>query len=113
MPSAAPAWCPRCQTPHSDGCAARLREQRKALDLRRGTAAARGYGSQWQRIRARYLAQNPLCVRCLANHRTEVAVVVDHVVPKSQGGTDDASNYQALCVPCHNRKTAREDRARG
>ncbi len=38
-----------------------------------------------------------------------VASVVDHVVPIKDGGERfDAANLQALCVSCHNRKTATE-----
>jgi 5-methylcytosine-specific restriction endonuclease McrA len=33
------------------------------------------------------------------------AIVPDHVIPLSAGGTDDESNLQALCKPCHDRKT--------
>jgi len=31
---------------------------------------------------------------------------VDHIVPVALGGTDDLSNLQALCKPCHRRKTS-------
>lgn len=30
---------------------------------------------------------------------------IDHVIPLAIGGADDRSNYQALCEPCHDRKT--------
>jgi 5-methylcytosine-specific restriction endonuclease McrA len=33
---------------------------------------------------------------------------VDHITPKAQGGTDDLSNLQSICDPCHAEKTARE-----
>ncbi len=34
----------------------------------------------------------------------------DHIIPVSQGGTDDEDNLQTLCQPCHNRKTMEEER---
>ena len=41
------------------------------------------------------------------------ARVVDHVVPVKDGGARYlANNLQALCVSCHNRKTARESAGR-
>jgi 5-methylcytosine-specific restriction endonuclease McrA len=30
---------------------------------------------------------------------------VDHVIPLHKGGKDDESNFQTLCVMCHDRKT--------
>jgi 5-methylcytosine-specific restriction protein A len=33
---------------------------------------------------------------------------VDHRIPLAEGGTDDASNLQWLCVDCHRQKTERE-----
>lgn len=36
---------------------------------------------------------------------------VDHIINIAEGGTDDDSNLQALCIPCHKAKTARESAA--
>ena len=68
----------------------------------------RGYGSAWDKLRAAKLAADPLCAPCLALGRTTAATHVDHVTPKSRGGTDDWSNVQSICAPCHKDKTARE-----
>ena len=62
-------------------------------------------GWAWQQLRARWLAEHPLCVRCEAKGRTVVATSLDHILPRSQGGTDDASNLQGLCATCHTTKT--------
>lgn len=35
----------------------------------------------------------------------------DHIVPRSQGGSDDLSNRRGLCGPCHQVKTLAEARA--
>ena len=77
----------------------------------RGTSAQRGYGSRWQRARKTYLAKHPLCVRCEQGGRTEPATVVDHVTPHKGDWTLfwDSGNWQPLCKPCHDQKTARED----
>lgn len=37
---------------------------------------------------------------------------VDHIIPVAEGGTDDVTNAQAVCRPCHKAKTKLE-RARG
>lgn len=49
-----------------------------------------------------------LCEECERNGAVSFGVEVDHIVPVSQGGSDEISNLQLLCIPCHRRKTARE-----
>lgn len=34
---------------------------------------------------------------------------VDHRIPLAQGGSDEASNLQWLCIDCHRAKTEREN----
>jgi 5-methylcytosine-specific restriction enzyme A len=58
----------------------------------------------WYKVRAEYLRAHPHCERC-----GDVATDIDHITPRSQGGTDDWSNLQALCHSCHSHKTARYD----
>jgi len=73
----------------------------------RPSASRRGYDVRWQRYRAWYLAQHPLCEHCKARGRVVAASVADHVIPLSAGGAHcTESNTQALCAGCHNRKTA-------
>lgn len=79
-------------------------------DARRGTAASRGYGGRWQRLRLMFLRANPLCAHCLEAGRVSAATDVDHVLARRNGGTDDWDNLQPLCHSCHSRKTARENR---
>lgn len=78
---------------------------RRAPDNRRPSAAARGYGRRWQRLRRMYLRSNPLC-----EHEgcDQAATDVDHIKPRSQGGTDEWENLQALCHSHHSQKTAKE-----
>lgn len=67
--------------------------------------------ARWRNARKQFLALNPLCVRCKAQGRITTATVVDHVRPHKGDSTLfwDAHNWQALCAPCHDTKTARED----
>jgi len=52
-----------------------------------------------------------------AKHRCELcgvsadvkALDVDHIVPRSKGGSDDESNLQALCYTCNRAKNNRDD----
>lgn len=75
------------------------------------SATARGYGRAWQKASKQFLEAHPLCVRCMAEGRYTKATVVDHIVPH-RGDRKlfwDRSNWQALCKPCHDRKTRTED----
>ena len=63
----------------------------------------------WRNCRKLFLELNPLCKHCDVVGLTEPAKVVDHIVPINKGG--DRFNYdnlQALCVSCHNKKSARD-----
>ena len=37
---------------------------------------------------------------------------IDHIIPREQGGSNDESNLQPLCRPCHDEKTKAEATAR-
>lgn len=39
---------------------------------------------------------------------TLTATAVDHIIPVSEGGTDDLSNLEATCAACHAPKTQAE-----
>jgi 5-methylcytosine-specific restriction protein A len=61
---------------------------------------------RFRRLRRSFLARHPVCNLCHA----EFATVLDHIVPH-RGSRElfwEQSNWQALCVACHGRKTARE-----
>lgn len=81
---------PRAKLPGGDG---------------RPSAARRGYGPLWRKVRAVYLASHPLCVDCQAKGLLTPALHVDHVLAIEKGGTNDEANLQSLCHSCHSRKT--------
>jgi 5-methylcytosine-specific restriction protein A len=70
----------------------------------RGSAASRGYGRRWQKLRAAFLIQHPQCAAC-----HDPANEVDHIIPHrgNQAKLYDWDNLQSLCKPCHSKKTAR------
>ena len=80
-------------------------------DRERGTSHQRGYDARWNKARIEHLDADPLCVDCAKRDYITPATVVDHIVPHK--GNDelfwDRSNWQSLCKPCHDRKTASED----
>ena len=59
-----------------------------------------------------FLAANPVCVDPFGEHDGQIVAAseVDHILPRSRGGTDAWHNLQALCKPCHSKKTLAEIR---
>lgn len=78
----------------------------------RPSAARRGYGWKWAKLRRSFLTRHPLCVDCTRRDIVEPATEVDHIRPLRDGGTNDWSNLQPLCKSCHSRKTAIDVAAR-
>jgi 5-methylcytosine-specific restriction endonuclease McrA len=84
----------------------------RQLDRDRGTAHQRGYDSRWSKARLLFLDIHPLCTQCTSAGLIVGATVVDHIIPH-KGDKKlfwSQSNWQALCKPCHDIKTATEDR---
>lgn len=88
-------------------------ERVRPVEQLRPDATQRQRGRGWLARRGRWLSDRPLCQHCMQAGRITAAEEVDHVVPLWRGGADDESNYQSLCVPCHQRKTAGEATDRG
>ena len=90
---------------------AERRQSEREYDRDRGSAASRGYGPVWRRLRLMQLRAYPLCADPDGRHgdRIEPATQVDHIIPLRRGGSGEASNLQSLCAACHSRKTNRED----
>lgn len=111
-----PCRYPGCVELVRDGsyCEKHQKQTDAQYDQRRGSAASRGYGARWRKLRKMFLASHPLCGDPFGHHAEENRLVpateVDHIKPKQQGGTDRWENLQALCKPCHSLKTAGEGR---
>ncbi|WP_219930824.1 HNH endonuclease [Alcaligenes faecalis] len=52
------------------------------------------------------------CRLCAAKGLVTYGNEVDHMTPKSEGGTDDFENLQTICEDCHKEKTRRESSRR-
>lgn len=104
MPTAGPRIC---------GCGAlvpggeRCRRCVASYDRKRGSASARGYGTDWRALRAS--VPHAPCAGAGCGAPWAPSHHLDHVKPRRQGGTDDPSNLQWLCRRCHASKTARQD----
>jgi 5-methylcytosine-specific restriction protein A len=73
-----------------------------------GLADRRKRGRAGQRERQQVLDEEPFCRRCLKAGKHVASDVVDHIRPLSRGGSDERSNKQGLCRPCHDAKSAAE-----
>jgi 5-methylcytosine-specific restriction endonuclease McrA len=76
------------------------RTRKKESEKNRPTAAQRGYGTEWRKIRDEFLSHHPVCERCGAE-----ATQVHHRLDRRLGGGDDWDNLEALCKSCHSRVT--------
>lgn len=100
--------CPALVRPPVRYCPAHAQERDVRIDAGRGSAAQRGYGSRWRRLRAYLLTIEPVCRACAQQGITRAATDVDHIKPKALGGEDVLSNLQPMCHACHSAKTMRE-----
>lgn len=95
----------------ANGYCADHQDQVKQKDIYRGTSHQRGYDHQWRKARLEFLTNNPLCVICSEQGRVTAATVVDHIKPHKGDKSLfwDKTNWQPLCKPCHDSKTASQD----
>jgi len=107
--------CPALIGDRNGYCEKHLKQTRRQYERERGTSTERGYDARWRRYRKAYLAEHPLCIECLKQSKVVEATVVDHIKPHHDDPRLfwDQKNHQALCEPCHNIKTAKEDGAFG
>ena len=99
--------CTNCPAPARKGktqcadCAAKVKARiaERGVDPRRAerraAATADMYAAQGGKCAG---CQHPLPQRCLA---------IDHILPRSKGGSDDPSNLQLLCQFCNTTKNTR------
>lgn len=72
-------------------------------DERRGSAAERGYGAAWQRLRLAVLKAEPLCRRCRERGVVRAATLVHHMDRIAEGNPALArvERLVPMCDECH------------
>lgn len=102
-------YCGLCRVIHGDG------EECPRKGRSRWWNNRRRYGRGVSASKRRKVLERDgsVCAGCLVRARPGIRMEVDHVVPRSLGGTDDLANLQLLCAgpasrKCHQRKTMRE-----
>ncbi len=77
----------------------------------------RGYDYAWVKVRNEVMARDGgECQPCKRAGHTTLAHAVDHIVSKAEAArrrwsrarTDHPSNLEAICTPCHEKKTEAE-----
>ena len=68
------------------------------------------YDNEWRKLRNRRIREEPLCRHCNENGHITIAVEVDHIIPRAEGGKDEWDNTQSLCKDCHQKKTTADMR---
>ena len=86
--------------------------RRRQADSERPTAAQRGYCTKaWQMTRLAVIARDEgVCQLCGCIVAGPRQAQVDHIRPKAEGGSDAMGNLRLLCLSCHSRRTARDNR---
>jgi 5-methylcytosine-specific restriction protein A len=123
MPTAPPRACGRCG---QAGCSCARTVRRQRIERGRRTARERGYSTLWDKATKAYLKAHAaghsswperagLCAGpgslCQKGNWTRAATLTDHIKPH-RGDAKlfwDPTNWEPLCVACHNYKTATED----
>lgn len=88
------------------------KKRRQERDRWRGSSRERGYTTEWEKARAVFLAEHPLCSgndsQCERDGIVTPATVVDHIIPHrgDQEKFWNRSNWGAMCTACHGKKTA-------
>lgn len=92
--------CPRL----TDGryCAEHAKLEAKQYEMyKRDPETRKRYGTEWRKVRARYLQVHPLCEMCKAEGKLTPTEHIHHKTPLSEGGTNNPENLMALCRVCH------------
>lgn len=102
-------YCDACQRSRPAQAKPKRLRAWKALEGHRGSARERGYTRAWERARASFLAQHPLCAHC--QPRPVGATVLDHIIPHRGNMSTfwTPENWQGLCATHHGQKSRREN----
>lgn len=105
MPIAAPrpCSCVGCRALSVSG--GRCKDHQREPWQKKPEARKRVSGRKLQAWRKALFESNPLCAECWRDGRVTPATERDHIIPWSDGGTDDLDNIQALCADCHEAKS--------
>lgn len=97
---------PRCpRLTNGRYCEEHQRAAYRRQNKGRPSPASQGYDHRWAKISKQVRIEEPWCGIC----ERSPSEMTDHLIPKTQGGTDDRWNLWGLCSSCHSRKTRIEE----
>lgn len=73
----------------------------RCSECARPSARERGYTREWDAISRQVVAAAGACARCGHTGDRANPLTTDHVVSKSDGGSDDLGNLRCLCRRCN------------
>jgi 5-methylcytosine-specific restriction endonuclease McrA len=83
------------------------REKSRRRRAKKGTTSKRGYDSVHQMLRKVAIARHPWCTDC----GSADDLCADHIIPTSQGGRNELSNYAVRCRGCNNARMMNEKKS--
>lgn len=96
--------------PNRAKCETHLKQENLEYNKTNRKIGSTIYNWAWRKARTKHLRSHPLCVKCEANGRKQIATEVDHIIPHNGDKQQfwDSTNWQSLCKSCHSKKTIRE-----
>jgi 5-methylcytosine-specific restriction protein A len=103
--------CLDCGALHSNSsrCASCEARYKAKVEQSRGSATRRGYGYGWRGLARQLVTEHvasygSVCPGHSVPAHPSTDLTVDHIIPKSQGGSNERSNLMVLCRGCNARK---------
>lgn len=84
----------------------KAKEYRKRTPDKRPNFRERGYGTDWDKARAKYIKRHPDCENC--GEPGPEGMIIDHIVEVRDGGKHSQDNLRTLCRTCHGIRHANE-----
>ena len=88
----------------------RCKRHQKAHEEQRRPSSAERCGPGWAAVAKQVLWRDRYECQLRLPGCTRVATTADHVIARSQGGTNDLENLQAACARCNSAKGAKAAR---